>query len=166
MTYLSQRRRVQHLVVIGAVETLVHDIRHCDGHEVFVRDRCDEIERHLRTARAEVQDRDPAKARRVARTAQRAQEATFHPLLGVDFGALIIAVRHLIEGLIHEGWLTVNEGGAFDTAWGLLIDMIARSPEYDAIDSPERRSQATALVRLMRRQLAEHGLFVAREAAA
>ena len=165
MTYLSQRRRVEHLVVIGAVETLVHDIRHCDGHDVVVRDRCNEIAGFLRAARVEVQDRDPVKAERISRQADRIRRDAFVPLLGCDFGALIIAVRYLIEMLSAEDWIAVTDGGSFDYAWGLLIDGIARSPEYDAIDSPERRSQATALVRLMRRQLAEHGMFVAREAA-
>jgi len=166
MTYLSERQCVEHLVVCEAVATLVDDIMHVDGHDPDTADRCREIRRHLNAARAEVQDRDPAKAQKIARRVRRVREAVFHPLMGVDFGSLIIAVRHLIEGLIHEGWIAINDGGHFDCAWSLLIDDIARSPEYEAIDSRERRGQATALMRLMRRSLTEHRLFVAREAAA
>jgi len=155
MTHLSERQRVQHLVVCEAVAVLIDDIIKADGHDPDTADRCRDIRRHLDTARAEIQDRDPVKAQKLARRVRRVREAVFHPLLGADFGALIIAARHLIEGLIHEGWIAINDGGHFDSAWSLLIDMIARSPEYDLIDDRNRRGQATALVRLMRRTLAD-----------
>lgn len=160
---LTDRQRVELMLPSLLLQAAVRDAKAADGDDPETADTCNaclmDIEQDVRALLPA--DR-PAKLRR---RAYRAQAEVTAPCRGADFGALVLAIRLLIERLIADGHIELHAGSPFDRAWERFTDALAQSEEADKLDSRERRSEADRLCRSMRQALAEQGYYRTEEAA-
>lgn len=155
--HLTDRQRVELMLPNMLLEIAVRDAKSADGDDPETHDVCTRCLMDITEAKGALLPKD--RADRLRRRARRIQVRATAPCRGADFGALVLAIRLLIERLIADGHLELHAGSPFDRAWERFTDALAASPEADKLDSPDRRGEADRLCRAMRQALAEQGYY-------
>ena len=156
--YLTDRQRVELMVPSMLLAVAVQDAQAADGDDPETREVCERCIRDLNEA-IDALLPDLKRGDKLRRRARRIRRRVLAPCHGADFGAVMLAIRLLIERLIAEGRIVLHAGSPFDQAWTRFIDALERSPEAEKLDTPERRGEADKLYRAMRRALAEQGVY-------
>lgn len=156
--YLSDRQRVELLVPPLLAYRLATNVRNHPGTTAQDVDRLNAIVGNFDRAIQEVVGDEIKRKQKLLRRADRALDSAL-PGDDASFAALLLATKLLIDRLVEARFIAIHDGGAFDVAWTDLAEGLESADETNALDTPERRSEANVVYQQMRQALADHGLY-------